>query len=100
MWLARAAMEEGRNDEAVALRDIAIPPATEAFTVTRRAFEKGDLTFLDVLDAERTLVELRTQHLDALAAYHVTAAEIEGLVGQPLDQLTIAPSTPSTENKE
>ena len=85
---------------ATALRDIAIPPATEAFTVTRRAFEKGDLTFLDVLDAERTLVELRTQYLDALAAYHAAVAEIEGLVGQPLDQLTTAPGPTSTETKE
>lgn len=88
------------HDEAMALRDIALPPATEAFTVTRRAFEKGDLTFLDVLDAERTLVELRTQYLDALAAYHEAVAEIEGLVGRPLDQLTTAPGTPSTETKE
>lgn len=88
------------HDEATAIRDIALPPATEAFNLTRRAFEKGDLTFLDVLDAERTLVELRTQHLNALAAYHEAAADIEGLVGRRLDQLTADPGNLPTETKE
>lgn len=74
-------------DEAVAIRDVALPPATESFEVTRRAFEKGDLTFIDVLDAERTLVDLRRQHLEALAEYHAAAAEIEGLIGRPLGQI-------------
>lgn len=81
------------HDEATAIRDIALPPATEAFNVTRRAFEKGDVAFIDVLDAERTLVDLRMQYLDALAAYHSSVAEIEGLVGRPLDQLEARPGT-------
>ena len=88
------------HDEATAIRDIALPPATEAFNVTRSAFETGDLTFLDVLDAERTLVELRRQYLDALAAYHETAAEIEGLIGRPLDRFEAQPGEFPTETKE
>lgn len=84
-------------DEATAIRDEALPPASEAFDVTRGAFEKGDVTFIDVLDAERTLVELRTQHLDALADYHATVAEIEGLIGQPLDSLTPPTAEDQTE---
>lgn len=85
--------------EATALRDLALPPATEAFNVTRRAFEKGDLMFLDVLDTERTLVDLRTQYLDALAAYHIAVAEIEGLIGHPLDQLNSNTDNRSENNK-
>lgn len=85
--------------EATALHDLALPPATEAFNVTQRAFEQGDLMFLDVLDAERTLVELRTQYLDALVAYHKAAAEIEGLIGQPLEQLDSNTDKRSENNK-
>jgi len=74
-------------DRASAIRDVVLPPAIEAFDVTQRAFESGDLSLLDVLDAERTLVDLKEQHLEALASYHASVAEIEGLVGRPITQL-------------
>ena len=88
-------------DEATALRDIALPPATEAFDLTRRAFENGDLTFLDVLDAERTLVELRTRYVAALDAYHTAAADIEGLIARPLAELAdVEPPSPEPTQTE
>jgi cobalt-zinc-cadmium efflux system outer membrane protein len=74
-------------EEAVALRDDAIPPATQAYRDIRRAFDQGNIGFLDVLDAERTLIDLRRQYLDALAEYHGAAAEMEGLIGQSLDSV-------------
>lgn len=75
------------HDEATALRDIAIPAAQKAFEATLRAFEQGNLGYLDLLDAERTLVELRSRQLDALIQYHMAVAEIEGLIGQSLRSL-------------
>jgi cobalt-zinc-cadmium efflux system outer membrane protein len=74
-------------DEAIAIRDIALPPANEAFTFTRRAFESGDLALIDVLDAERTLMALRADYLDALTDYHLAVTEIEGLIGRPLSDV-------------
>lgn len=74
-------------DEAVALREMALPAATEAFEVTRQAFEQGDMPFIDVLDAERTLVELHRQRITALADHHTAVAEIEGLIGRSLYNL-------------
>jgi cobalt-zinc-cadmium efflux system outer membrane protein len=83
--LSRAyARMAGGFDEAMAIRDIALPPANEAFKFTRRAFESGDLALIDVLDAERTLMELRTDYLAALTDYHLAVTEIEGLIGRPL----------------
>lgn len=73
--------------EATALRDEAIPPATKAYEDIRKAFDRGNISFLDVLDAERTMIELRQQHLDALAQYHGSAAELEGLIGQSLNAI-------------
>ncbi len=88
-------------DQAVTLRKTALPAAEEAFDVTRRAFEQGDVDFLDALDAERTLVELRTQHVTALADYHVAAVEIESLIGQGLADLTASTNhtQPHTETE-
>ncbi len=79
--------------EAVVLRDDALPAATEAYQAIRLAFDQGNLGFLDVLDAERTLIGLRRQYLDSLTAYHGSVADIEGLIGQSLDSLgtTLSP---------
>lgn len=83
-------------DEALALRDTAIPPATEAYNDIRKAFDRGNLGFLDVLEAERTLIDLRQQYLDALAEYHGSAAELEGLIGQSLDTVSAGvPQSPT-----
>lgn len=84
------------HSKAVILRDEALPPATEAYEAIRRAFDQGDLGFLDVLDAERTLIDFRQQYLDTLAAYHGAVAQIEGLIGQPL---ATVPADPAHESK-
>ncbi len=86
-------------DEAGAIRDLALPPAREAFELTRRAFEKGDLALIDVLDAERTLVELRSDYIDALVDFHRAVTETEGLIGRPLTQIA-ATTLPQSHNKE
>lgn len=75
------------HDEATALRARALPAATNAYDATRRAFDEGKLPFLDVLDAQRTLFDLQSRYIDALAAYHTAAAEIEALIGQRLTDL-------------
>ncbi len=86
-------------EEAIALQTQALPHATEAFNATRDALEKGDIGFLDVIDVERTLVELRRQHLDALGEYHAAVAEIEGLIGRPLHDLN-EPAAPSHQETQ
>ena len=82
--------------EVIALREEAIPPAEAAYRDIQRAFDGGNLGFLNVLDAERTLIDLRQQHLESLAEYHGAAAEIEGLIGSPLPRPTES-NTPSTQ---
>jgi cobalt-zinc-cadmium efflux system outer membrane protein len=81
------------HDQAIALRDQALPKATQAFDVTQKAYEQGDVQFIDVLDAEQTLNELQGQYLDALANWHLARAWIEGMICQPLDQLLNSQTT-------
>jgi outer membrane protein TolC len=45
------------------------------------------LRLTDVLDAERSLFELRGRYVDALARYHESFADIEGLLGSSLEGL-------------
>ncbi len=71
-------------EEAIALRDDAIPAATNAYDDIHQAFEQGNLGYIDVLDAERTLIELHSRYLDVITDYHTAVAEVEALIGQPL----------------
>ncbi|WDT77799.1 MAG: TolC family protein (plasmid) [Candidatus Manganitrophus sp.] len=48
-------------------------------------YRLGKFGLLDVLDAQRTLFGSRAQHLRALADYHQAVAEVERLIGEPLD---------------
>jgi cobalt-zinc-cadmium efflux system outer membrane protein len=73
------------SEEAVALRDEAIPTAERAYEATKRAQGQGALRFTEVLDAQRSLFALRTQWVAALASYHVSRAQTEALIGGPLD---------------
>ena len=75
-------------EEALALRERALPEAERAFAGAREAWRRGLFRYIEVLDAQRTLFALRSEEIDALLAYHTTRAELEGLIGRPLDAVT------------
>jgi len=89
----------GSHDEATALKARALPAATNAYNATRRAFDEGKLPFLDVLDAQRTLFDLQSRYIKALASYHTAATEIEALIGQRLSDLN-QPVTPTEQETQ
>jgi cobalt-zinc-cadmium efflux system outer membrane protein len=61
-----------------------LPGAQSAFDAATKGYQLGKFGFLDVLDAQRTLFQTRTQNLRALADYQRGVSEIERLVGGPL----------------
>ena len=72
------------HSEAVALRDEVLPAARSSYEASGKSFEQGKAGYLDVLDAQRTLVEVREQYLEALEAYHSAVTSVEGIIAQPL----------------
>lgn len=76
---------EALNREIGALKAEVIPEATNAFDMINAGYQKGRFGFLNVLDAQRTLFEVRTQYLNVLQAYHQNVAELERLMGNKLD---------------
>jgi cobalt-zinc-cadmium efflux system outer membrane protein len=72
-------------EEVVSLRDDVLPLAEEAFQSAENAYLRGRFRYLEVLDTQRTLFELRGRYVAVLAAYHSAATDIERLVGEPLD---------------
>ena len=63
-------------------RDI-LPGAQSAYDAASKGFEFGKFAFLDVLDAQRTLLQAKNQYLRALTEAHQAAADIDRLLGVP-----------------
>ena len=70
--------------EVEALRDRVIPDAEKVYRSARQAYGTGLFRYVEVLDAQRTLFETRSQLVDAMAAYHNAATDVERLTGTPL----------------
>jgi cobalt-zinc-cadmium efflux system outer membrane protein len=70
------------------LRRDALPATEEAHAVVRRAYEEGQLPLIDVLDAQRALVSLRRDILDAESDYAIALARAEGLTNPAFTLIT------------
>lgn len=73
------------DQEIDTLRTTLLPGAQSAYEAATKGYQLGKFGFLDVLDAQRTLFQTRSQHLRALADYQRSVAEIERQIGGPLD---------------
>lgn len=62
-----------------------IPQAQSAFQSAEEFYRMGRFSFLEVLDAQRTLYDARARLVEVLAEYHQSVAEIERLTGQTLN---------------
>ncbi|MEA3348281.1 MAG: TolC family protein, partial [Pseudomonadota bacterium] len=70
--------------EAGSLQDRILPVAMETFEAINWGYRQGQFEFLEVLDAQRTLIELREQLIDSLLEYHDKRISIERLIAQEI----------------
>ena len=77
------ATERLRSARATAetLQRDALPGAETAYKAATKGFELGKFSFLEALDAQRTLFQVRNQYLLALAGAHRAAGELDRLLG-------------------
>lgn len=54
-----------------------IPSAQQAFKLARNGYQAGRFPYLEVLDSQRTLFEVKEQYIAALKAYHVSRANVQ-----------------------
>ena len=71
------------RDEVETLQRDVLPGAQSAYGIATKGFELGKFNFLDVLDAQRTLFDAKTQNLRAVAETHRASAEIDRLLASP-----------------
>lgn len=70
------------RQEAESLQKEVIPGAQSAYDAASTGFEFGKFGFLDVLDAQRTLLQAKSQYLRALSEAHRAAADIDRILGE------------------
>lgn len=73
------------------LRSEILPSAQSAFDAANIGFNAGKFSFLDVLDAQRTLFQARSIYIQALLDAHQAVAEIERITGNTASSLTAKP---------
>lgn len=61
-----------------------LPQAEQALQQTEYAWQRGRYSYLEWIDAQHELLDLRRQRVEAAANYHRLLAEIERLTGEPL----------------
>lgn len=83
------------RQEVVALQRDILPGAQSAYDSATKGFEMGKFSFIDVLDAQRTFFQAKSQYLRALAEAHRSAAEIERILGAASPHSTAATAAQS-----
>ncbi|MBV7479342.1 TolC family protein [Pseudomonas sp. PDM31] len=78
------------NGEVKAFNQSILPAAQSAVDNATRGFEAGKFGFLEVLDAQRTLIDSRTQYIQAVAEATDARVRIERIFGD-LDALAVGP---------
>ena len=69
------------NTEVASFNQTILPAAQSAVDTATRGFEMGKCNFLDVLDAQRTLISARTQYIQAIAEATDAWVRIERIFG-------------------
>ncbi|ODU23813.1 MAG: hypothetical protein ABS95_02980 [Verrucomicrobia bacterium SCN 57-15] len=62
-----------------------LPKAEDALVISRDGFAQGRFSYLEVLDAQRTIFDVKQEYIRAATSYHQFLVEMERLIGQPID---------------
>lgn len=78
-------------EEMTAFRQTVLPGSQQTFELVSEGYRLGKFGYLDVLDAQRTLIGAGSQYLRAVSDYHKAVADVERLMGAPLNAIRNPP---------
>ncbi|MGP0630248.1 TolC family protein [Nitrospina sp. 32_T5] len=87
------------HTQVTSLKSQVLPGARMAFDAVQEGYRFGKFGYLEVLDSQRTWFEARKQYLNALAEYHSAVADVERLIGAPLNQ-KLGGAVPTAEDTQ
>lgn len=80
-------------DVARMFREQVLPQAEETLALSRATYRAGQTTILNVIDAQRSLLETRRANVAALRGAANAMAELERATGRPIEVLRRQPTT-------
>lgn len=89
-WTQLSERQRSAQAEVQAMKEEVLPGAESAWQAATTGFELGKFSFLDALDAQRTLFQARAQYLRALNELYRTTADIDRLLGTNTDEPSTA----------
>lgn len=87
------------QEELDALKSEVLPQAQDALNLVREGYKLGKFGYLEVLDSQRALFEARGLRIESLLEYQTAVAELERLIGMPLDEVGQMPAAEQEEAK-
>ena len=66
-------------NEAEKIRSTVLKSAVQSFELAKEGYKEGKFEYLDMLDSQKTLFEVRERYIQALLNYHQSRADIEYL---------------------
>lgn len=73
------------SSEVISYRESIIPSAQKAYSQAAEGYNSGRFSFLELLDAQRTLYEIQEANLESLLKYHQTKAQADFLLSVNID---------------
>lgn len=61
-----------------------LPQAEEVFRTASKSYEAGEITYIEFLQAQQTLINSRGSYVDALLSYNLSLVTIEEAIGKTL----------------
>lgn len=71
--------QDAARESATTLQEKIIPTAEQAFAAAQEGYRQGKFSYLEMLEAQRTLFETRRDLIDTLQGFHNARAELERL---------------------
>jgi heavy metal efflux system protein len=80
---AFAEFKHGESQVHLYLDEI-IPQAEEIYRTAVKSYEAGEITYIEFLQAQQTLINSRGSYVDALLSYNLSIITIEESIGKTL----------------
>jgi outer membrane protein TolC len=80
---AFAEFKHGENQVRLYMKEI-IPQAEEIYRTAAKSYEAGEITYIEFLQAQQTLINSRGSYVDALLSYNLSIVTIEEAIGKIL----------------
>jgi outer membrane protein TolC len=61
-----------------------LPQAEEIFRAASRSYEAGEVNYIEFLQAQKTMIDSRSNYIDALLSYNLSIVSIEEAIGTTL----------------